>query len=110
MPRAARRRAARARRSSVYVLATCAFCPPPLTVRATQIPGTHLRKAGATQAQARNALRFREMHARVEPLQHDARNGLMPRSAATAHPGDCAPTPPLRGEARPAARAATEPA
>src|SRR2546430_2720575 len=109
-PRAARRRAARARRSSVYVLATCAFCPPPLTVRATQIPGTHLRKAGASQAQARNALRFREMHARVEPLQHDARNGLMPRSAATAQRGDCAPNRGMRGEADPFARRSQVPA
>src|SRR2546422_730186 len=91
-PRAARRRAARARRSSVYVLATCAFCPPALTVRATQIPGTRTCKAGATQTRARKTLRFREMQAHVEPLQHHARNGLIPHSAATAHRGDCAPT------------------
>src|SRR2546427_6774115 len=70
-PRAARRRAARARRSSVYVLATCAFCPPALTVRATQIPGTRTCKAGATQAQARKTLRFREMQAHVEPLRSE---------------------------------------
>src|SRR2546426_496173 len=97
--RAARRRAARARRSSVYVLATCAFCPPALTVRATQIPGTRTCKAGATQAQARKTLRLREMQAHVEPLQHHARNGLIPHSAATAHRGDCAPNRRMRGDA-----------